>query len=138
MVMEFLRRGDPKYFTQAERQSLSEQAVPHSELGAHVWLGVYNDNSGRMQSTGSRLSRTSPAVGAGGAYRLLIVLRQLVVQVFVERGSTGQDIYIRPGDWNTYLVQIWPPRRRVKWPPPAVISEGHLESVRNRFLDLSV
>ena len=137
MVMEFVRPRDPRYFTSGERRSIMESALPTSALGAHVWLGAFTGPTETLRSAFSRLSRSAD-IGAGGAYRMVLVLRQLVLQVFVERGSARHDIYIRPGNWDECLVPIWPPTHHVVWPPPVAISEHSLTLVRDRFMSLGV
>jgi hypothetical protein len=135
MVMEFLKPSEPQYFTQAERRSLTEHGVPTGALGAHVWLGAYAEHNDGMRSRAARLSRT-PTVPEG--YVLLLLLRQFVIQVFAERRSAGNDIYVRPGPWDESLIEIWPTTSLVAWPPSLALTESSAFAVFKRFLALGL
>jgi hypothetical protein len=133
MVVEFLRPRDIQYFTPNDRLSLMVNRVPTGDMGAHVWIGAFVGPNDGMRSSASRLSS---APHGADAYELLVALRKLLVQVFVKRGSATNDIYVRPGDWDRWLLEIWPPSREIVWPPADAFTDFALPFERFMALDV--
>jgi hypothetical protein len=132
MVMEFLRRRDVKYFSRGERRSLMKATRPPTLLGAH---GGSHDTLGT-----TTVCAPQPRVlcdrraGSRRPTAFFLALRQFMVQVFVERGSAGQGIYVRPGAWSEALVEIWPPTGEATWPPRLAFDEDGVRDLLTRFL----
>lgn len=141
MVVEYMMKVEKRYFTQAERRSVMDDATPARHIGAHVWLGRYGSQNYGVLGLISSLTFEDRILRA---HVSTFAVGQFTVQVLVERHSVGKAIIAaRPGPWDELLIPIWPPppllhRTRQFWPPQLSITERDFNALFERFLALGV
>ena len=119
MVVEAVKSGDNRYFSQPERNGLRlDRAIPSHTT---MWLGRYARSSIGAYGTdfGFIIAEGPvPSVGSGTT----IIVGHLAVQVLALRipdefSESRISISSRLGQWEKLLVQIWPVQERIEWPP---------------------
>jgi hypothetical protein len=139
-VGEYIAKQEQRYFTQAERSAIMNDTVSSRYIGAHVWLGRYDDKNDGVLSLATSMTYEDRVPRA---HVSTFAIGRFVVQTLVERASVGMArvAAARPGPWDRLLIPIWPPppllhRTRMPWPPPLFIRAAGLDALFDRFLSL--
>jgi hypothetical protein len=119
MVIEATHRKREHFYNAHDRlQIKSASAIP---VGTLVWLG-------RLSAKGFHAGGTyiwgdiDNAVKAFHGCVTTTVMGHLVIQVISGRVSGHAPnvkvrINCKPGEWNTNLLDVWPARESLSWPP---------------------
>jgi hypothetical protein len=98
-----------------------------------VWLAAYDREVPVLGFQTGGLVRLS---GAGRpethGYLMTILIGHLVAQVFGY--LRHQEMAFKSPAWDKAIVQIWPNRQTVIWPPPLILGEPRVMPFATRFL----
>ncbi len=137
MVIDSINPERPLFYTQTERDGLKHSAIPPRTL---VWLGslsVKAFHGGGTDIWGDMDKIPKAVHGCVTA----IVIGHLVIQVLtlhVPRQFASDPIAIncRDGEWDKFLLDIWPTSQLLRWPPHVTFTLQGATSVGrlvNRF-----
>ena len=134
MVFECTNPTKDWFYTPAERQDLVAGTLP---VGTSNWLGRF-DRSNLSFVQAQRLFGSTAATVIGDGYLTTFALARLAIQVLTVRRhadhrATRVTLDVHSGPWDRALVQIWPPRAIVQWPPALSFSEERLTALCKRF-----
>jgi hypothetical protein len=139
MVIEGVMPTTDGFYSPEQRNAFRTTLIPETDTG--VWLGRCAERSnlhGEARKLHVSGTRTTNPVEDGCVTTL--VAGRLVMQVLsVRRKSDAPagslSLKIRPGLWESQLIQIWPIGKRLNWPPPKSFSDldDGLLDLKGRF-----
>jgi hypothetical protein len=134
-VMVYQCTARSLFYSKAERQRFAETLeVPRSDTV--IWLGRHNAEAAAFAEA-IELRTTPPPSDADG-YVTTLAFHHLVLQVFtLRRRPEHKDVpitlHMTPGSWNASLIQIWPTRPAIRWPPSVTFDGRGLHHLSARF-----
>jgi hypothetical protein len=141
MMMELTLKG-PHYFTPDERHSLCKRlTVPTATLMyAARYFGSRQGHVFHSQINLVIQGRSGPTVSNG--YTMTFAIKQLALQLctihWPKEVDTDRIQWRHMQNWGPAIREFWPIASNfLKWPPPLVLDDKHLDIFTNRWLTMS-
>jgi hypothetical protein len=134
MVLTYHNRDPASRTTylMAERQALKARLRPPS--GTWVWLAHYTGLTA-CNADASQIREQTDAERRFplNSNRTTVTIGQMALQLL--RVRTLERVEVRtPPPWDRALVQIWPTRETVDWPPRVDLSDSVFAAFKDRFV----
>ncbi|HWY59007.1 MAG TPA: hypothetical protein VNZ03_31380 [Terriglobales bacterium] len=131
MVIEAANRERKPFYDDQERQQIKTgSGIP---IGTMVWLGRFSTKS--YHAGGTDIWRPVDEIPkAIHACVTTVIIGHLVLQILTAHtrqqfATRRENLYCKDGPWKVNLLEIWPLKEPLRWPPALSFAERGTDSI---------